>query len=139
RTAPMLGRSIGANDDLQGAPAVAVISYGLWQRRFGGSMDVLRQKIVLEGTPTEVIGVMPQDFAFPTIRADLYTPMRIDPSTAPRDARNYQAVARLKPGVTLAQAQREMEAIAAQTERERPRRDGFHLALRLSQCDSWFE
>jgi predicted permease len=121
RAAPVLGRSITADDDAPGAPLVALLGYGLWQRRFGGRPDVLHQKILIEGRPTEVIGVMPRDFAFPTIRADLYTPIRIDPATAPREGRNYQAVARLKAGVTVEQAQSEMAAISAQTARERPR------------------
>src|SRR5205807_6009564 len=112
RTAPLLGRTIAAGDDVPGAPRVAVLSYGLWQRRFGGRWDVLRKKIDLEGASTEVIGVMPEGFAFPTTRADLWTPMRLDPAQAARDGRNYQSVARLNPGVTLAQAQRDMEAIA---------------------------
>ncbi len=120
RTAPLLGRPIAASDDVPGAPRVAVLSYGLWQRRFGGRLDVLGRKIDLEGAPTEVIGVMPEGFAFPTMRADLYTPMQLDPARAVRDGRNYQSVARLKPGFTLAQAQHDMEAIAAQTARERP-------------------
>jgi putative ABC transport system permease protein len=118
---PALGRAIEAPDDLPGAPPVAVLGYGLWQRRFGGRTDVLHQKISVGGGWTEIIGVMPPEFAFPTMRADLYTPMRINPATAPREGRNYSAMARLKPGVSLAQAQRDMEAIAAQTARERPR------------------
>src|SRR5437764_651040 len=104
--APLIGRAIQESDDVGGAPRVAVLSYGLWQRRFGGRMDALGQKIFVEGAPAEVVGVMPQDFAFPTIRADLYAPMRIDPATAPRDGRNNQSVGRLKPGVSPAQAQR---------------------------------
>src|SRR5205814_7746726 len=105
RATPLLGRTIQESDDVGGAPRVVVLSYGLWQRRFGGRMDALGQKIMLDGTPSDVIGVMPQDFAVPTIRADLYVPIRINPSTAPRDGRNYQSVARLKPGVTLTHAQ----------------------------------
>jgi putative ABC transport system permease protein len=117
---PALGRATVAADDQQGAPPVAVLSYGLWQRRYGGKLNVVGRKIVLDGSPAEVIGVMPQDFAFPTSRAELYTPIRLNPATAPREGRNYSAVARLKPGVTLEQAQADMEAIAAQTARERP-------------------
>ncbi len=120
RTAPFIGRTIAAHDDIPGAPAVCVLSYGLWQRRFGGRLDVLGKKIDLEGTPVEVIGVMPEGFAYPTMRADLYTPMRLNPAEAAKDGRNYQSVARLKPGISLAQAQQDMEAISAQTMRERP-------------------
>ena len=120
RTPPMLGRAIAASDDVPGAPPVAVLSYGFWQRRYGGRMDIVGQKIVVGGRQTEIIGVMPSGFAYPTIRADLFSAMRINPATAPRDGRNYQSVARLKDGVSLAQAQHDMEAIAAQTARERP-------------------
>jgi putative ABC transport system permease protein len=118
---PVMGRVFTAEDDRMGAPPVAILSYGLWQSRYGGSARILGQKILLEGNATEVIGVMPPEFAFPTIRAQIYAPIRLDPATAPRDGRNYQAVARLKTGVSMAKAQREMEAIAAQTARERPR------------------
>src|SRR5215471_2863445 len=121
RVAPILGRTFLPDEDVPGGRLVTVLSYGLWQRRFGGRLDAIGKRIVVGGSPTEVIGVMPEGFAFPTIRADLYTPMRINPSTAPRDGRNYQSVARLTPGVALAQAQRDMEAVAAQAERERPR------------------
>jgi len=120
RTPPFLGRTIAPSDDVPGAPAVCVLSYGLWQRRFGGKVDVLGKKINLEGLPVEIIGVMPEGFQFPTARADLYAPMRLDPTEAAKDGRNYQSVARLKPGVSLAQAQQDMEAVAAQTQRERP-------------------
>ena len=129
QTAPLIGRTIAASDDVPGAPPVTVLSYGLWQRRFGGRPDVLGRKVDLGGTPSEIIGVMPEAFDFPTTRADLYTPMRINPAQAPREGRNYQSVARLKPGVTLSQAQHEMEAIAAQTARERPQMNTNWSAL----------
>jgi putative ABC transport system permease protein len=114
------GHTISQDDDRPGAPPVAVLGYGLWQRRFAGKLDVLGRKILVDGGPAEVIGIVPPEFAFPTIRADLYLPARLNPATAPREGRNYSAVARLKPGVTLAEAQHDMEAIAAQTARERP-------------------
>jgi putative ABC transport system permease protein len=128
-TPPMLGRTIATSDDVPGAARVTVLNYGLWQRRFGGRMDVLGRKISLEGADTEIIGVMPPGFSFPTTGADLYVPMRINPAQAARDGRNYQAVARLKPGVTLVQAQHDMEALAAQTARERPQMNTNWSAL----------
>ncbi len=120
-TPPMLGRAIRPEDDIPGAPAVAVLSYGMWERRFGGRPDAIGQRIVLGSRPTEVIGVMPPEFVFPTApRAAIFATMQINPAQAPRDGRNYSTVARLRPGVTLSQAQADMEAIAAQTARERP-------------------
>jgi putative ABC transport system permease protein len=129
RTAPILGRTIAPSDDVPGAPAVCVLSYGLWQRRFGGKVDALGKKINLEGVPVEIIGVMPEGFRFPTTGADLYAPMRLDPAQAARDGRNYQSVARLKPGVSVAQAQADMEAVSAQTARERPEMNANWSAL----------
>jgi putative ABC transport system permease protein len=126
---PILGRTITAADDAPGASRVAVVSYGLWQRRFGGRMDAVGSKILLDGAPTEVIGVMPDGFRFPTTGADIYAPMRINPATAAREGRNYQTVARLKPGVSVATAQHDMEAIAAQTARERPQNNTNWSAL----------
>jgi putative ABC transport system permease protein len=129
RTVPFLGRTIAPSDDVPGAPAVCVLSYGLWQRRFGGKVDALGIKINLEGSPVEIIGVMPEGFRFPTTGADLYAPMRLDPAQAARDGRNYQSVARLKPGVSIAQAQADMEAVSAQTARERPEMNANWSAL----------
>src|SRR5580658_781001 len=120
--APLIGRAIRAADDIPDAPCVTVLSYGLWQRRFGGQPGVIGTKLSLAAGPgCEVIGVMPAGFALPTNpRVDLYTPMQITPSQAQRDGRNYSVVARLRKGVSLAQADADMRAIAAQTSAERP-------------------
>jgi putative ABC transport system permease protein len=126
---PVIGRTIAESDDRPDSARVAVLSYGMWQRRFGGRADAVGSRIVLDGAQTEIIGVMPAGFEFPTTRADLWVPMRINPATAPQDGRNYQSVARLKPGVTMAQAQHDMEAVAAQTERERPQNNIHWSAL----------
>jgi putative ABC transport system permease protein len=120
-TPPMLGRTLRREDDLPDAPAVVVLSYGFWQRLFGGRAGAVGQRLILGGRPAEVIGVMPAEFVFPTTpRAALFAPLRIDPAQAPRDGRNFSTVARLRPGIPIGQAQAEMEAIAAQTAAERP-------------------
>ncbi|HXB69033.1 MAG TPA: ABC transporter permease [Candidatus Acidoferrales bacterium] len=122
--APLLGRTIQAEDDVHGANCVVVLGYGLWQSRYGGRADVLGRKIrgsASEVAGCEVVGVMPAGFRFPTLRAELYIPIKIDPAQAPLDGRNYYTVARLKPGVSWQAAQAEMQAIAAQTARERPK------------------
>jgi putative ABC transport system permease protein len=117
---PVIGRAISERDDIGGAPVTVVLSYGLWQRRFGGALDALGRKIMVNGSSAEVVGVMPPGFAFPTQAADLFIPMRIDRASAPRDGRNYQTIARLRQGVSLRAAQGDMDTIAAQTARERP-------------------
>ena len=118
--APMIGRTIGQRDDVRGAPGTVILSYGLWQRRFGGAVNALGRKIMVNGSPAEVIGVMPPGFAFPTQQADLFIPMQIDLPSAPRDGRNFQTIARFRPGVTLRAARGDLDTIAAQTARERP-------------------
>ena len=118
---PLLGRAIRAEDDKPGAAPVVVLSYGFWQRWFGGRPDAIGRKILEGAANAEVIGVMPPDFAFPTMpHAALFTAMRIDPVEALRDGRNYSTVARLRRGVTLAAALADMRSIAAQTAVERP-------------------
>src|SRR5262249_48701933 len=66
---PIIGRTIPPRDDTRGAPATVVLSYGLWQRRFGGAVDALGRKMMVNGHVTEVIGVTPPGFAFPTQHA----------------------------------------------------------------------
>ncbi len=119
---PMIGRAIRAEDDApNGAPCVTVLSFGLWQRRFGGRASALGERLTLAGRPCEIVGAMPPGFSLPTSRrVDLYTAMKIEPANAPRDGRNYSVVGRLKRGVSLAAADADMRSIAAQTALERP-------------------
>jgi putative ABC transport system permease protein len=116
---PVLGRTIQSADDTPGAPAVGILSHGLWQRRFGGRPGVLGQKLLVDGVSCEIIGVMPERFQVPAMRGDLYTPLRIDPARNPR-GRNFRTVARLKPNVSLAASQADMQGVAAQLAVERP-------------------
>jgi putative ABC transport system permease protein len=121
---PRLGRTIRAEDTVIGAPPVVVLGYGFWQRRFGGRAEAVGQKIKVNSENAEIIGVMPENFAFPTKpHIALYVPMKIDADQARRDGRNYSTVARLRPGVTLGAANTEMKAIAAQLAIERPKMD----------------
>src|SRR5262249_39601728 len=95
---PLLGRAISPEEDVQGNPGSVVLSYGLFAQRYGSRSDVLGQKIYVNGNPLQVVGVMPQGFALPNVKADLYTPLQL-PKSAPRDGRNFRAIARLKRGV----------------------------------------
>ena len=118
---PMLGRTFGESEDVPDAPLTAVLSYGLWQRRFGGRVDVLGQKVPVAGGTAEIVGVMPEGFAMPTRpNVQIYLPMQFNTDLKHQDGRNYDTVARLRPGVSLADAGQEMKTIAAQTARERP-------------------
>jgi putative ABC transport system permease protein len=110
---PLLGRVFTEEEDTQGV-RVAVISYGLWQRRFGASPDVLGRKIILNDTPYEVIGVMPREFYFmPARDIDVWIPTSWSAVHLTRWGwHDLHCVARLKPGVTLQQAKESMAALS---------------------------
>lgn len=102
---PIVGRTFTADEDQANAAPVAVLSYGLWQRAFGGQSGVAGKTILLDGTAYRVLGVMRSDFAWPR-GAELWVPMALAPSAyQPNNAFNesYHAVARLRPGVSVAQ------------------------------------
>lgn len=121
---PRLGRTFTVEEDQSGAERVAIISHGLWQRRFGSDQNIIGQRLTLNDEAYTVVGVMPPGFQFPrkgempagyqfARQADIYTPLALTPNQVTNRGRNYLAVvARLKPQVTLAQAAAEMDAIA---------------------------
>ena len=116
RVQPMLGREFLPEEDQPGHDHVILLSYGLWQRRFGSDPAVIGRTVNVGQENYTVIGVMPADFRFsPDLRAsyrvDAWFPPAPDPSRNERGSNNYYTFARLKPGVTLAQAQAEMDAI----------------------------
>jgi predicted permease len=110
---PLLGRTFLAEEEEAGKNHVAILSYSLWQNRFGLNPAIVGQSITLDGTAYTVVGVMPRDFTYPSM-TELWTPLTIGPEAAGDRAYRYlRVMARLKPGVTLQQAQTEMNAIAA--------------------------
>ena len=125
---PMLGRSILPEEDQPGRPKQMILSYGLWIRRFNADRHIVGQTVKVDtGEDCLVIGVMPPDFNFPLRRqatrtpqpyVEFYTAMRLDPVTADRGA--LGAIARLRPGVTLAQAQQDLAGISNALRREFP-------------------
>jgi predicted permease len=130
---PALGRVFTEDEDTRGV-RVVVISYGLWQRRFGGARDVVGRKIILNDTPWEVIGVMPREFYFmPTRDIDIWMPTSFSAGML----RNWgwhdvHCVARLKPGVTLQQAREAMAALSLRVSAEhvKPARSAAVTPLR---------
>ena len=118
--APILGRGIAAAEDQPGANRVVLISYALWQQRYGASPAVVGRDLLLDGIPRRIIGVMPRGFAFPD-RSDVWMPMAFSSAQlAQRGNHSLLVFARLKPGVRIADAQREMSGIAAQLAKEYP-------------------
>src|SRR5215207_2005165 len=117
-TNAVLGRTFVEEDGREGQPRVVVISYGLWQRRFGGDPNIVGRQIILNELPTTILGVLPASFGWhiqkgtqATKPADLWLPFQITNDSRRRRGRFASAVARLKPGVPMDQAQREMNTI----------------------------
>jgi len=117
RTEPVVGRLFAATEE---QAAVVVLSHGLWQRKFGGQWSAVGQTLRLDSVPYTIIGVLPQSFQFPERDLDAWIPLQPGPEDRQSGAFWLETVARLKPGVSLAQAQQEMSAIAARLGAERP-------------------
>lgn len=117
---PLLGRTFAEGEDFEGRNHVAVLSYGLWKNRFGGGSDVIGKSIVLNGEAFTIVGVMPQWFRFPSA-VDLWIPIDMSPQKlTKRGTHNYRAIARLKQGVSIQQAQADLSTIAARLEEQYP-------------------
>jgi len=116
---PLLGRTFTEDEDRTGAP-VALISYSLWQRRYAGEA-VVDKPILMNGLPYSIVGVMPCDFVFRDRQIDYWVPAHFAPADAARRGSHFlNVVARLKPGVTLEEARRDMNDIAARLRQEYP-------------------
>lgn len=119
------GRLLVSDDNAPGAPAIVVLGYDLWQRRFGGDRGIVGRTIEIEGQPCAVVGVTAPGFDLPMPSAfqsrsdiagfgvDLWLPLTLDPDARPVNSHTYTMVARLAPGRTVADAQRELAALTA--------------------------
>jgi putative ABC transport system permease protein len=116
---PFLGRSFTVEESRTGG-AVVILSYQLWQRHYGGDRQILNRQIRVDRSSLTVIGIMPEELARSNPRVEFWTPMYIDPDRTAGAARLFGSLARLKDGVTIEDAQRELDVIAAQLARERP-------------------
>jgi putative ABC transport system permease protein len=125
---PVLGRGFREAEDQPGSPPVAMIGEGLWKRRFGGEPSLLGQNVTLNGIGYTVVGIAP---AAPGLlsNGDIWTPLTIDPAKELRLSHLIVAVGRLKAGVSLEQAQAQMDAVARQVGQQYPEvKDwGIHL------------
>jgi predicted permease len=102
---PAFGRWFSAADDASGTPETVILTHGYWQRRFGGDTGIIGRVATIDAWPREVIGVMPEAFRFLNAEADVILPQRFEPAQLlPNDVHTYMAIARLKPRVSLEQA-----------------------------------
>jgi putative ABC transport system permease protein len=115
------GRTFTMEEDQPGGPKVAVLGHGLWSDRFGSDPTIVGRKILLDDTPYTVVGVMPRGFAFPDPEDRLWIPIGLTPQQLANHGSHFlRVVARLKPGATLAQAQAELDGIAARLTQQFP-------------------
>ena len=116
---PIIGRTFQTGEDQPGGPKVAVLNYGLWQRRFGGDPNVIRRALTINGASYTVVGVFPQSFQFALRPNDLWIPYQpTQNQLTRRPLHGTNLIGRLKPGVDAAQAQSELNVIAARIEKE---------------------
>lgn len=121
---PLIGRNFLVEEDKPGANPVVLLSYGFWQQNFAARESVLGEKLTLNGQNYTIIGIMPKSFQFPTNKTQLWVPVGLnenDPNWIRENHPGLYAIARLKSGVNLLQAQAEMSIIAAQLEKQYPK------------------
>ncbi len=119
RVSPQLGRTFTINEDRPEEDGVVILGYDLWQRYFGGDPNIVGQKVVISSRARTVIGVMPRGFRFPEL-SELWVPLAFTTKIYTRNDHGLEAIARLKDGVSVAQAQSEMHGIAAHIEELNP-------------------
>ena len=122
---PLLGRVFTAEEQVDGKDFVVVLGHSLWQRRFAGDPNIVGKSILLNGRPYNVVGVMGADFhPLPSTlvapEGQFYRPVAEAYDDAERDARHLRAIARLKPGATIEQAQSELSGIATRLQQQHP-------------------
>ena len=121
RVQPLIGRLFDETDDRDGAPGTMILSYRLWQTQFGGDPSILGRQLLLDAESFTVIGVMPQAFRFPVSGSLYWTPLRFNAQMyVDRNDNWHYSVGRLRAGVTLRQAQAEMDVLAARSKQQFP-------------------
>ncbi len=139
---PLLGRTFSVEEDKPGAEPVILISEGLWRRRFGADAAIIGKSVTLNGTPTTIIGVMGADFLNPRPgdrqAVEFWRPFRLNYSQINRRTDYLGVIARLKPSVTLAQAQAELQMIARNLEQQYPATNSGWSARVLSLHQRFF-
>lgn len=116
---PLIGRTVETGEDRPGSSPTVVLSYGMWQRAYGGDAGVVGKPITLDGESATIAGVMPAEFAFPA-GAQLWANLELNPETSSRSVNWLRVIGRRKTGVSHQQALAEMDRVAAQLDQEYP-------------------
>ena len=132
--APDLGRDFKPGDDDPSKPHFAILSYGAWQRRFGGDHEVVGRTMLINGEPYTIIGIMPSSFAsFPNPGTEIWALPAFVLAKVSRGHHGMFAIARLEPGVSLPQARSQMDTIAQRLAKDYPNTNA-HSGVRLTRC-----
>ncbi len=134
---PAIGRGFTSDEEIPGQHQVAVISDGLWQRRFGRDPGTLGSTVLLDGEPHTIVGVMPPKFWYRNPNTDILVPLAISGEEA-RNSHYIDVLARLNPGYTQEQAQGEVERIAAQLAAEYPETNAGNGAVMITLHEATF-
>jgi len=127
---PALGRIFTRRDDMPDAPKTVVLTYGFWQRKFSGDASALGRSLTIDGTSREIIGVLPRDFRFlEDWDSEIILPMQLDRSKVKLGNFSFLGLARLKPGVTLKQANADIERMLPIAVHSFPAPEGFSPAI----------
>jgi putative ABC transport system permease protein len=126
---PVVGRFFNRKDDSPDSPETVVLSYEYWQTRFGGDRSVIGRRLLLDGRPREVIGVLPGDFRFLDQRPAVVLPLRLDRKNTHLGEFNYSGIGRLRPGVTLAQATADLTRLVPIALQRFPPFPGFNARM----------
>jgi len=128
--APMLGRWFSRADDTPGAPDTVMLDYGYWQRRFGSDRSIVGRAITVNGKLRQVIGVMPRNFRFlDGEQPALILPLQLDRNKTTLGQFSYDGIARLRPGITLAQANADIQRLIPTVWSSFPAPPGFSINL----------
>jgi hypothetical protein len=126
---PALGRWFSQSDDTPGTPETVILTYSYWQRRFGGNASAVGRTLTMDSKPRTIIGVMPRSFRFLNTDPDVIMPMRFDRAKIFLGDFSFQGIARLKPGVTLQQANADVGRMLGIWLKTWPTPPGFSRAL----------
>ena len=125
---PVMGRVFTPAEDRPGGPSVTILSYGLWQRRFGGDRTIVGRDVLLNNQRYVVVGVMPREFQFFEGYVGLWVPAAFTSEELKNGAHYVTMVGRMKPGVDVAAVKANLQTIGARLERQRPRNDSWFAA-----------